>query len=82
MGVKGLNDRLCLDNTKRCNSRGSVVFSSVSHTQALGINVLIITITISSNMIGVSIAALYFTNHSVHLQSDSVIGQLAVIGHL
>ena len=32
-------------------------------------------------MIDVS-AALYFTNHSVHLQSDSVIGQLAEIGHL
>ena len=38
---------------------------------------LIITISISSNVI-VASAALYFTNHSMQLLSDSVIGQLAV----
>ena len=39
---------------------------------------LIITITISSNVMG-AVAALFFTNHSVKLSSDSAIGQLAVI---
>ena len=36
---------------------------------------------ISSNVIG-ALAALLITYHYVKLQSDSVIGQLAVIGHL
>ena len=48
------------------------LFFQISH--------LITTITISSNVIG-AFAALFFTNHSVQLWSDSVIRQLAVIGH-
>ena len=44
------------------------------------ITLLIITITIFSNAIGAS-AASFFTNHSIQLYSESVIGQLAVIGH-
>ena len=40
----------------------------------------IITILISPNVIG-AVGALFFANHSVELLSDSVIGQLAVIGH-
>ena len=44
-------------------------------------NALIITITISSNVIG-ALAALFFTYHSVQLLMDSVIKQLAVITHL
>ena len=35
---------------------------------------------ISSNVIG-ALTALLITYHNVQLQSDSVIGQLAVIGH-
>ena len=35
---------------------------------------------ISSNVIG-ALTALLITYHDVQLQSDSVIGQLAVIGH-
>ena len=42
---------------------------------------LIITITVSSNVIG-TLAALIFTNQSVELLLDNVIWQLAVIGHL
>ena len=42
---------------------------------------LIITITISSNMIG-ALTGLFPTNYCVGLKSDSVIGQLAEIGHL
>ena len=37
--------------------------------------ILIITITISSNVIGAS-AALYFTNHCIQLYQAPVIGQL------
>ena len=44
-------------------------------------NALIITITISSNVIG-ALAALFFTYHSVQLLMNSVIEQLAVITHL
>ena len=48
----------------------------------LPIYLLIMTTTISSNVIGAS-AASFFTNHSVQLLLDSVIGQsVAVIGHL
>ena len=42
---------------------------------------LIITITISSNVIG-ALTALFFTYHSVQLLMDSVIKQFAVITHL
>ena len=41
----------------------------------------IITVTISSNVIG-ALPALFFTNHSVQLLSNSVIQQLAVMGYL
>ena len=43
--------------------------------------IIIITITNSSNIID-TFAASFFTNNSVQLQSDSVIGQLAVIEQL
>ena len=42
---------------------------------------LIITITVSSNVIG-TLAALIFINQSIELLLDNVIWQLAVIGHL
>ena len=42
---------------------------------------LIVTITILSNVIS-ALAALFFTNYSVQLKSDSVIRWLAVIGQL
>ena len=42
---------------------------------------LIITITIYSNVIG-GVTSLFFANYFVELKSDSVIEQLAVIGHL
>ena len=57
---------------------------NVSERRLLSINtcsVLIINITIFSNLIGAS-TALFFTNHYVGLKSDSKIGQLAVIGCL
>ena len=42
---------------------------------------LITTITISSNVTG-TLASLFFTYHSVQLLLDSVIGEVAVIGHI
>ena len=36
VGVKGLNDWLCLDNTKRCNSGGSVVYRLARIHKLLG----------------------------------------------
>ena len=56
---------------------------SVLPTECLKLctNALIITITISSNVIG-ALAALFFTYHSLQLLMDSVIEQLAVITHL
>ena len=56
---------------------------SVLPTECLkqAIQALIITITISSNVIG-ALAALFFTYHSVQLLMDSIIKQLAVITHL
>ena len=41
----------------------------------------IITVAISSNVIG-ALPALFFTNHSVQLLSNSVIQLLAVMGYL
>ena len=49
--------------------------------ETVHLNALIITITISSNVIG-ALAALFFTYHSVQLLMDSIIKQLAVITHL
>ena len=56
------------------------IYSTILAKPTQSILKLIITITISSSVIGAS-AALYFPNYSVQLWSGSVIGQLAVIGH-
>ena len=58
-----------------------VLFYTTLHMKSCCLPILIITITISSTVIG-ALAALFFTNHSLTLKSDIVIGQLAVIGHL
>ena len=58
------------------NSKVSVVIHNVTD-----FTLLIITITISSNVTG-ALAALFFNSHSVQLWSDNIIAQLAVIGQL